>query len=182
MLKLIHTFLLILGICSILSAQSDIIPKVPPISVLKTPEDFIQYQDKALELINWLESMPITKKNQSLRKPAEKFISKWFFDAPNIHPPIFGQITEPLLANLNQTHTPVLLRRALSAEVKYLIETNEIDPNELLKAAIKGLINAYKSISPRTKITFIDEFIKMEQNGTLDNWIDKSLADMEDTD
>lgn len=142
--------------------------EVPKDYKLKNAEDYEQYEDNIVECVNWLIKTPITKKTAT-RKNANKFVLEWISGSPKVLVEI-----QPKIVNFMGSYPDYLLI-FMGGWAKYSIENDEYkDKVAGSLAGIEAVIEFYKNNKDDLKKEkHIEKYIKMQQKGTLKDYIKK---------
>jgi hypothetical protein len=145
---------------------------VPKDYKLVAKEDYAPYENDILGAIEWLENTPIIDQ-QTKRKEVNAFLFKWITGSPYVDVTI-GEIVMPFLEN-KQSQSVIIF---LAGWVKYALTTKDYDNQvEGSIAGVDAIIKFYNKNKQWTgKDKSVEKYIKMQQKGTLKEYVEKIVA------
>lgn len=163
MKKHVLTTLLLTIVFNVLSFE------VPKDYKLENKEDYLPLETDVVNAINWLSETP-TDEQEGKRMDVNRFVLQWIVGSPYVHIEIKQEIFTFSDA------APDLLIIFLGGWAKYSIETKDYDNKiEGSLAGINAVIDFYtknKKSLPKSKE--IEDYIKMKEDGTLKEYVEKN--------
>ena len=158
--------LVLVAICSSLFAQDFEVPKNLK---LDKPDDYALYEKDVINCINWLMSTPI-KEQADKRKEANAFFLMWLTGSPSVQVDIKAEIITFMKSS------PDLLFIFMGGWTKYSIESKDSkDKVAGNLAGIEAVIEFYtKNKADMKKDKNVEKYIKMKEDGTLKEFIEKN--------
>jgi len=142
--------------------------EVPKNYVFSNNEDFIKYETDVLKSIDWLTQTPIQTQPEK-RKEVNTFVLAWLTGSPDVSVEIKTEIVNFMDTN------PDLLMIFMCGWAKYSIETKDYD-NKIMGnlKGVETVIDFYiKNKENLKKDKNVEKYIKMKENGTLEEFITK---------
>jgi len=142
--------------------------EVPKNYVFSNNEDFIKYEADVLKSIDWLTQTPIQTESEK-RKEVNTFVLAWLTGSPDVSVEIKTEIVNFMDSN------PDLLMIFMCGWAKYSIETKDYD-NKIMGnlKGVETVIDFYiKNKENLKKDKNVEKYIKMKENGTLEEFITK---------
>jgi hypothetical protein len=167
-MKFINVFLvsLLLTVSTNLYAQDYEVPKD---YTLKVAEDYVKYEKDVIAASKWLKSVPLNEQKDK-RKEVSAFVIKWVSGSPTVNVELNKNIID---FDKKNTGMMVLF---MAGCAQYVLENNySKNMNAKHKAALKGIIEVYKTGNGITKDKKMEKLIKADDAGELDDWISKNL-------
>lgn len=165
-MKTIILSLLLVIISSGLFAQDFEIPKNYKLDKV---EDYALYEQDVIKCTDWLMKTPINEQ-PAKRKEVNTFLLKWLTGCPNVHLEIKQEIVTFVETS------PDLLIIFMAGWAKYSLESKDFNNKiEASKAGIESVIKFYsknKQALPKDKN--IEKYLKMQEKGTLNEYIEKN--------
>ncbi len=141
---------------------------VPKNYVIETKEDYKALEKDVLAAIDWIYTTPVNEQTKK-RIEVNTFLMKWFTGSPYVHLEINTNV-------VNFLENGDLLIMFMAGWTKYSIESgNYDDKTGGTMAGIEMAIDFYeKNKNYLKKDKNIEKYIKMRENGTLKNYIEKN--------
>lgn len=143
--------------------------EVPKDYKLVEAEDYAPYEQDILDCVDWLMNTPLNKQTEK-RINANKFLLQWLTGSPNVHIEI-----KPEIVTFIST-TPDLIMIFMGGWAKYSLESRKFDDkiNGTLKG-IESVIEFYqKNREFLKKDKHVEKYIKMQEKGKLNEYIEKN--------
>ena len=166
MKKLIITssYLLFLAIPSVRAQYN-----VPQGYAFNTNADYKAYEKDVIATAKWLEATPLDFAPDK-RKDAAIFIMQWITGSADVSVELTSAIVG--FENKNKGIMPLYM----AAAARYVLEHNySTDKVARQRAGLKAIIEAYKKTKGINKDEKMEELMKSEANGKLDEWIEKNM-------
>ena len=163
-----YLFTLLLALTFTVSyGQELVIPEVTYVS----PSDYLDQQEKVLEVIDYLQYSPANAE-QEKRKEAMAFLIQWLEGSPTVSVTLEGFIT-PFMAYGES------LAIFLGGYTKYVLQTGGDNPDPVMAnlAGTERVVEYYlanQSVYGRHKE--LDKLVKQREKGRLRRWVEKSLS------
>ena len=142
--------------------------EVPKDYKLEKKEDYVLYEQDVINCVNWLMNTPLDA-NASKRKKANSFLLEWVTGCSYVHLEINTNI-------VSFPSSPDLLLIFLGGWAKYSLESKDFDDKIAgTIAGIESVISFYsKNKKSLPKEKNVEKYIKMKNNGTLKEYIEKN--------
>lgn len=165
MKKACITFILALLFLNIFSQEYEL----PKNYKLDTDADYTSYESDVLKSIDWLLKTPLNTQ-PGKRKDINTFVIAWISGSPTVTLEIKSEIVNFATGN------PDLLVIFMCGWTKYAIEKKELVTNKTgSMKGIEAVIDFYvKNKASLKKDKNVEKYIKMKENGTLEEYISKN--------
>ena len=143
--------------------------EVPSNYQLNTKEDYSKYEKDVIAAAKWLLTTAFNEQKEK-RKEVSAFVMKWVNGSPNVNVEI-----NPTIMDFEEKN-PGMLPLYMAGCARYVLENNySTDMRAKHKAALKGMIEVYKSGKGIKKDKKMEKLIKSEEEGKLDEWLAENL-------
>lgn len=143
--------------------------EVPKDYKLVAKEDYAPYEKDVIAAAKWLESASFNTESDKYAEVAE-FVIKWISGSPTVNVNIY-----PVVMDLDKKNKGMLVLY-MAAAAKYSLENSySKDMKAQQKAALLSMINAYKTANGIKKDKQMDKIVKANDDGKLDEWVDKNF-------
>ena len=144
--------------------------EVPQNYAFRQKSDYAQYNADVLKAIDWMVQTPSSDQSAK-RQQVATFLLAWMAGTPDVSMQISDAVTN--LADKN----PDMLLINMGGYTKYVLENPaDKDKFKAAKAAIKMVLAKYQNDKTSVKDKELDKLVKLNKQGTLDNWIAKSFG------
>ena len=143
--------------------------EVPKNYVFSNKEDYTKYETDIIKSIDWLTNTPIQTQPEK-RKEINAFVMVWLTGSPNVSVEIKAEIVNFMDPN------PDLLMIFMFGWTKYSLETKDYK-NKIIgnQKGVEAVIDFYKKNRENLKKDKnVEKYIKMKENGTLEEYITKN--------
>jgi len=142
---------------------------VPGNYQLESREDYSKYEKDIVNAAKWLVATPLNEQ-EAKRKEVSAFVVKWISGSPNVNVEI-----NPAIMDFEKKNKGMLVIY-MASSAKYVLENNySKDMRAKQKAALHDMILVYKTGKGIEKDKKMEKLIKADDEGTLDEWLDKNL-------
>jgi len=142
---------------------------VPGNYQLESREDYSKYEKDIVNAAKWLVATPLNEQ-EAKRKEVSAFVVKWISGSPNVNVEI-----NPAIMDFEKKNKGMLVIY-MASSAKYVLENNySNDMRAKQKAALHDMILVYKTGKGIEKDKKMEKLIKADDEGTLDEWLDKNL-------
>ncbi len=142
---------------------------IPKDYSLKVAADYTRYEKDIINTAKWLVATPLDEQNDK-RKEASAFILNWVNGSPTVDVELNVNIFDMDKKN------PGMLIVFMAGCARYVLENNySKDMRAKHRAALRGMIAVYKSGKGITKDKKMEKLVKADEDGNLDEWIEKNL-------
>lgn len=141
---------------------------VPRNYTLEAAEDYAPYEADIIACFNWIMETPPNEQN-SKREDANAFLLKWISGSPEV----LIELNTKIITFIESS--PYMLLIFMGGWTNYALETREFD-NKVAGslAGIEAVISYYnKYVDVLGADKKIEKYIKMQQKGTLEEYIQK---------
>lgn len=143
--------------------------EVPQNYVLKVAADYTKYEKDIIEAANWLKATPL-KEQVDLRKKVSAFVVRWINGSPTVN----VEINPTIMEFEDRNKGMLVLYMVMSA--KYVLENQySKDMRAKHKYALQEMISVYKLGKGIKKDKKMDQLIKSEEEGKIDEWLSENL-------
>ncbi|TAD92817.1 MAG: hypothetical protein EAY75_01725 [Bacteroidetes bacterium] len=143
--------------------------EVPKNYSLKLAEDYVKYEKDMIAAAKWLKSVPLDEQIEK-RKAVSAFVVNWVNGSPTVNVEINTNILD-----FEKKNTGMLVL-FMSGCAQYVLENNySKDMRAKHKAALKGMIEVYKSGKGINKDKKMEKLVKANDSGELDQWLSENL-------
>ena len=143
--------------------------EVPANYQLNTKDDYSRYEKDIIEATRWLQSTPLNEQKEK-RQEVSAFVIKWINGSPTVNVEI-----NPTIIDFEEKN-PGMLALYMAGSATYVLENNySKDMRAKHKAALKGMIEVYKSGKGIKKDKKMEKLIKSDEEGKLDEWLSENL-------
>ncbi|MBX9785169.1 MAG: hypothetical protein K2X48_17920 [Chitinophagaceae bacterium] len=133
-------------------------------------EDYAKYETTIIEASKWLHAVPLNEQTQK-RKQVSYLVVKWVNGSPTVNVELY-----PVIADFDSKN-PGMMVLYMAGSAQYVLENNySKDIRAKHKAALKGMIEVYKSGKGIKKDKKMEALIKADEEGRLDEWLDKNMG------
>jgi hypothetical protein len=143
--------------------------EVPKDCILSKEEDYAKYEGDILKGIDWLLKTPISSQPEK-RREINRFVMTWLTGSPTVTVNIKAEIVNFMKPN------PDLLMVFMCGWTKYSIETKDNNNTAMgNQKGIEAVIEFYtKNKEYLKKDNNVEEYIKLKENGKLEEYISKN--------
>ncbi len=131
-------------------------------------EDYSKYEPAVLQGIAWIIATPLDKQ-EAKRKKINAFLLEWLSGSPYVHLELKKEIVTFI-------DSPDLLMVFMGAWAKYSLESKEF--NNKVAGSLAGLHAVIDFYSRNREVIKkdknVEKYIKMKQNGTLTEYVEKN--------
>jgi hypothetical protein len=136
---------------------------------LNVKEDYAKVEKDVIAGTKWLLSVPLNEQ-AAKRKEVYAFLVKWISGSPTVTVEVYSAILD-----LDKKNRGMMIM-FMACCAKYVLENNySTDVRAMQKAAFRDLIAYYKAGNGTQKDKKMDKLVKADEEGKLDEWIQKNL-------
>jgi len=167
-MKRITILLLVLSCMSVTTLYSQTF-EAPKDYKLEAKEDYAPYEKDVIAAAKWLENASFNTESDKYAEVAT-FVVKWINGSPTVNVNLYAAIMD--LEKKNKG----MLVLYMAAAARYSLENNySKDMKAQQKAALLSMITAYKEANGIKKDKQMDKIVKANEEGKLDEWIEKNF-------
>jgi hypothetical protein len=143
--------------------------EVPKNCILSKEEDYAKYEGDILKGIDWLLKTPISSQPEK-RREINRFVMTWLTGSPTVNVNIKPEIVNFMKPN------PDLLMVFMCGWTKYSIETKDNNNTAMgNQKGIEAVMEFYiKNKEYLKKDNNVEKYIKLKENGKLEEYISKN--------
>ena len=143
--------------------------EVPANYQLNAKEDYGKYEKDIIAAAKWLLTIPFNEQKEK-RKEVASFVIKWVNGSPSVNVELNATIID------FEEKNPGMLPLYMAGSARYVLENNySKDMRAKHKAALKGMIEVYKSGKGIKKDKKMEKLVKSDEDGKLDEWLAENL-------
>lgn len=145
----------------------------PPANVkLEKAADYAAYEKDVLACIDWLERTPLDKSDR--RKAASAFLLQWVSGSPDVS----IELREEVATFMKSPDAADLMVMFMGGWTRYALNdaNGGKDNFQGSLAGLKSTIKLYRDTGGCQKDKSMDELVKLEKSGKLEDWLRKQLA------
>ncbi len=174
MKKLLLLFMLVALFfnCHILNAEEF---KVPENYELNSVEAYADLEDEIIEACDWLIEHDY-QSEEAKQKEIAAFFLKWIIGSPNVSISVNEYF---LVSNPKMKEASIIF---MAGWTKYALESRDFEnKNKAAIAGIQAMIDHYKVVKEYIgKDDKVEEFIKLKEDGKLEEYVKKAFVKMEE--
>jgi hypothetical protein len=134
-------------------------------------------RDKALQLIQMLETDPLGKDAKSARE----WLTVWMIEVPDISVKVCGTLLGPVLDS-KKNYSAELATQLLYSSGAFIIRNRgkSLDDEAVYQAGLEGSLRVYEAIlksKPKARWPFLDDLIKKRDGGQLQDYVTGAMKD-----
>jgi hypothetical protein len=143
--------------------------EVPSNYQLNTKEDYAKYEKDIIAATKWLHATPFNEQKEK-RREVSAFVIKWINGSPTVNVEL-----NPTIMGFEEKNEG-MLALFMSGCARFVLENNySKDMRAKHKAALKGIIEVYRSGKGIKKDKKMEKLIKSDEEGKLDEWLAENL-------
>lgn len=143
--------------------------EVPSDYQFNSKEDYAKYEKDIIAATKWLHATPLNEQKEK-RQQVSAFVIKWINGSPTVNVELNSNIIG------FEEKNEGMLALFMSGCARYVLENNySKDMRAKHKAALKGIIEVYKSGKGIKKDKKMEKLIKSDEEGKLDDWLAENL-------
>ncbi len=140
-----------------------------PEYTFKMPEDYIRFESRVVEAVNWLEKTPAGQQTAQ-RQEANKFVFQWLSGSSNVQVQLQKYVADLVRQDPDQ------LVLFMGGWARYQLQHPEVEDEVMLNVAgVNTLLTAYQT-GGYQKNKQLEELLRLRQQNQLPAWVAKQLG------